>query len=74
MALVKKDKLFVKKELPKPVIIKYDMRKAGDSSFYIVSIDKNGNSSGLYIDGGLVSFDTFPEAKEYLTEINKGGN
>ena len=64
----------LKKELPKPVVLKYEMRKSGDGSFYIVIVDKNGHSSGLYINDELVSFETSGEAKEYLIELSEGGN
>ncbi len=46
--------------------MKHEIRKTGDGKFYLVGIDKDGNSKGFYVAGKLLRFDASEDAKLYL--------
>ena len=48
----------------------YEVRRASDGQFYIVSIDENNNSIELYLEGKLIKFESSEEAKEYIQNIS----
>ena len=44
----------------------YNVRRAGDGGYYLVTLDERGDAQEVYVDGSLVKFDTYEEAKEYI--------
>ena len=48
-----------------------EVRRAGDGSFYLVSINEEGISKEVYIDGKLLKFEISEEAKDYIKDYNK---
>lgn len=49
----------------------YEIRRAGDGVFYLVTVDGDGNSTEMYNNGKLVRFGSSEDAKEYVRELKE---
>lgn len=54
-------------------MIEYGVRRAGDGTFYLVTLDEYGDAHEFYSGGKLVRFEDAQDAKDYIRGFSEEG-
>lgn len=45
-----------------------EVRRGGGGKYYLVNVDQDGNSTEIYVNGVLLTFDDCEDAKDYIED------